>query len=64
MKNWKPILFVTLLIGLCITSVMAWHWEETAKNPFWYNLWPYLGVASIIGFIGLIYWFGKSENKW
>lgn len=64
MKHWKAILFIVLLIALVVVAVLGWHWEETADKKFWYTMWPYFATAAAIGFVGLIYWFGKTRNKW
>lgn len=63
-KYWRATLFVAVLILLLFIGVMAFHFEETANKPFWYNTWPYIGVVCIALFIGGIWWFTSSKKKW
>ncbi len=63
-NHWKAYIFLAVAVIFLVISVMAWHWEETAEKATWYNFWPYAGIVSIFGFVGMIYWFGKSRNKW
>lgn len=63
-KYWRAILFTVGFIGLLIVAVMGWHWEETAKSPFWYTMWPYFSILAILLFIGGIKWFDSTRKKW
>lgn len=63
-KYWKATLFSLGLVALLISGVLAFHWEETAKTPFWWTFWPIYGVVALLSFIGLTRWFGSTKNKW
>lgn len=61
-KKTQDILVIIGLVVLPILSVMAWHWTDTAKKPFWWNFWIVAGLIAIAGFIGLVYWKGQQKD--
>lgn len=63
-KWWHAILFITALLICCALFVGGIGWGDYAKTPFWWTFWPISSVLGAIGFIGLIYWFASSNNKW
>lgn len=62
-KTLKSVLIVVLAISLMIVAVMGWHWTDLAKTPFWWTFWVVAAIASLIGFVLLIKWYGSSNNQ-
>jgi hypothetical protein len=63
-KWWHAILFIAALL-ICLTLCLGGiGWTDYAKTPFWWNFWIWAAVLGGIGFIGLIFWFSSTNNKW
>lgn len=59
-KDWLKVL-LAVLIGFF--AVMGWHFEETAKTPFWWKFWPVISVICIVGWVGAWIYLSKKDKE-